>query len=205
MPGRARTVSDALAWGDAVVPIGFRSDSESIGGVRRRTRGLRHDKPGWALGTPAYDGEMRFEALGPLRALEGVRAARSDTRSGLGGPKQRLVLALLLAEPNAVVPVDRLVDGVWGERPPDSARHTLQAYVSELRKAVGPAIERDGNGYRVAVDALAVGSAHRGTVSRRIASPRLGSALLETTAHPRRRAPSGSRRVRSCRSVTVRH
>jgi DNA-binding SARP family transcriptional activator len=57
------------------------------------------------------------------------------------------VLALLLAEPNVTVSVDRLIDGVWGEDPPDSARHTLQAYVSELRKVVGDVIDRDGIGY----------------------------------------------------------
>ena len=67
----------------------------------------------------------------------------------LGGPKQRLVLALLLAEPNRVVSIDRLVDGLWGDEPPDSARHTVQSYVSELRKIVGAVIEREGAGYRV--------------------------------------------------------
>jgi basic membrane lipoprotein Med (substrate-binding protein (PBP1-ABC) superfamily)/DNA-binding SARP family transcriptional activator/Tol biopolymer transport system component len=70
----------------------------------------------------------------------------------LGGPKQRLVLALLLAEPNRVVSVDRLVDGLWGDDPPESARHTIQSYVSELRKVLGPAIESGGAGYRVRVD-----------------------------------------------------
>lgn len=69
----------------------------------------------------------------------------------LGGPKQRLVLALLLSEPNSVVSVDRLVDGLWGWDPPVTARHTVQAYVSELRKALGPSIERVGPGYRVNV------------------------------------------------------
>lgn len=70
----------------------------------------------------------------------------------LGGPKQQLVLALLLAQPNTTVSVDRLIDGVWGAAPPDSARHTLQSYVSELRKTLGEVIERDGTGYSVRVD-----------------------------------------------------
>ena len=60
----------------------------------------------------------------------------------LGGPKQRLVLAMLLAEPNRVVSVDRLVDALWGDYPPETARHTVQSYVSELRKALGSVITR---------------------------------------------------------------
>lgn len=98
----------------------------------------------------SYDAAVRFEVLGPLRVVAPVEAGASrpaPTERSLGGPKQRLVLALLLAEPNVTVSVDRLIDGVWGEDPPESARHTLQSYVSELRKAVGEVIERDGIGY----------------------------------------------------------
>lgn len=97
-----------------------------------------------------YDGAVRFEVLGSLRIVAPVDAGASvpaPVERSLGGPKQRLVLALLLAEPNLTVSVDRLIDGVWGEDPPDSARHTLQAYVAELRKVVGDVIERDGIGY----------------------------------------------------------
>ena len=62
------------------------------------------------------------------------------------------MIALLLAEPNTTVSVERLIDGLWGESPPESARHTLQSYVSELRKTVGEVIERDGAGYAIRVD-----------------------------------------------------
>jgi DNA-binding SARP family transcriptional activator len=81
--------------------------------------------------------------------VEAGASGPAPSERSLGGPKQRLVLALLLAEPNVTVSVDRLIDGVWGEDPPDSARHTLQSYVSELRKSVGEVIERDGIGYRL--------------------------------------------------------
>jgi basic membrane lipoprotein Med (substrate-binding protein (PBP1-ABC) superfamily)/DNA-binding SARP family transcriptional activator/Tol biopolymer transport system component len=85
--------------------------------------------------------------------MAAVRAGtRDDAPLSLGGPKQRLVLALLLAEPNRGVSIDRLVDGLWGDEPPDSARHTVQSYVSELRKIVGPVIEREGAGYRIRAD-----------------------------------------------------
>ena len=102
-----------------------------------------------------YDAAVRFEVLGPLRVVAGVGSggrAATVTEPALGGPKQRLVLALLLADPGRVVSLERLVDGLWGDDPPESARHTVQSYVSELRKALGPVIERDGSGYRVDVD-----------------------------------------------------
>lgn len=102
-----------------------------------------------------YASTVRFEVLGPTRVVAVVRTEGADdidAAPALGGPKQRLVLALLLAEPNHVVSVERLVDGLWGDDPPDSARHTIQSYVSELRKVLGPAIESVGAGYRVEAD-----------------------------------------------------
>ena len=101
----------------------------------------------------SYDGRVRFEVLGRLRVIDG------DDRSGgegaglrLGGARQQLVLAMLLAEANTVVSTDTLVDGLWGDSPPSAARHTVQGYVSELRKLLGPVIEREGTGYVVRVD-----------------------------------------------------
>lgn len=76
----------------------------------------------------------------------------------LGGPRQRALLALMLARANQVVSADRLVDELWGERPPPSAANALQYHVSRLRKALAPAdpvVTRD-SGYliRVAPDEL---------------------------------------------------
>lgn len=127
-----------------------------------------HPRPARDLAVPragneaaAYAPPMRFEVLGHLRARAvpapvGDAGPSGETEPSLGGPKQRLVLALLLARPNEVVSTDRLIDGVWGDDAPSTARHTLQGYVSELRKAVGPMLERVGNGYRVAVSAEAL-------------------------------------------------
>jgi DNA-binding SARP family transcriptional activator len=75
---------------------------------------------------------MRFQLLGPLEV------ERSGDRVALGGPKQRLVLALLLIRANQLVSTERLIDDIWGEDPPDAARPSLQSYVSHLRKALGP-------------------------------------------------------------------
>jgi basic membrane lipoprotein Med (substrate-binding protein (PBP1-ABC) superfamily)/DNA-binding SARP family transcriptional activator/Tol biopolymer transport system component len=86
-----------------------------------------------------------------VAAVEVGTRVGTTTEISLGGPKQRFVLARLLAEPDRVVSMDRLVDGLWGDDPPETARHTVQAYISELRKALGSLVERDGSGYRIRV------------------------------------------------------
>jgi basic membrane lipoprotein Med (substrate-binding protein (PBP1-ABC) superfamily)/DNA-binding SARP family transcriptional activator len=48
--------------------------------------------------------------------------------------------------------VERLVDEIWGDSPPPSAAHSLEAYVSRLRKVLAPhgvSLERRGRGYRL--------------------------------------------------------
>jgi len=58
----------------------------------------------------------------------------------------------LLLRAGEVVPDEHLVDEVWGDSPPASAAHSLEAYVSRLRQALAPhgaALERRGGGYRI--------------------------------------------------------
>ncbi len=66
-----------------------------------------------------------------------VEARRAGVTISLGGPKQRALLAIFLLHANEVASRDRLIDGLWGERAPASASHTLDDYVSRLRKALG--------------------------------------------------------------------
>ncbi len=62
----------------------------------------------------------------------------------LGGRRQRSLLAILLLRANKVVSADTVIDELWGEQPPDSAQHTLHAYVSRLRKSFRDAgVEQD--------------------------------------------------------------
>ena len=69
----------------------------------------------------------RFGILGPIEvAVAGI--VRPP-----GGPKQRLLLAVLLLEAPRPVSVDRLLDELWGETPPASGRSALQVLVSALR------------------------------------------------------------------------
>ncbi len=90
---------------------------------------------------------MEFRILGPLEAhRDGVVAAP-------GGPKQRALLALLLVHANEFVSNARLVDGLWGERPPESAPKALQVYVSQLRRELGRELVRTRpGGYELVVD-----------------------------------------------------
>ena len=65
---------------------------------------------------------------GPLEAEDG------GTRVDLGGGKQKALLGLLLLQAGRVVPMDRLIDGLWGEEVPESAPKMVQIFVSQLRK-----------------------------------------------------------------------
>jgi DNA-binding SARP family transcriptional activator/ABC-type oligopeptide transport system substrate-binding subunit len=56
----------------------------------------------------------------------------------LGGAKPRALLAFLLLHANEVVSRDRLIDALWGDRPPGTAEHSLDVQISRLRKALAP-------------------------------------------------------------------
>lgn len=68
--------------------------------------------------------------LGPMEALDRGRLLP------LGGRRQRALLALLLLHRDEVVTTDRLIDELWGERPPANAAKVLHVYVSRLRKSL---------------------------------------------------------------------
>ena len=71
----------------------------------------------------------------------------------LGGQKRRALLAALLLEANQVVSRDRLIDALWGEDPPDTARNTIQVYISQLRKLLPEgALETAPPGYRLVIE-----------------------------------------------------
>jgi SARP family transcriptional regulator, regulator of embCAB operon len=73
-----------------------------------------------------------FRILGPLEVETDGAAVR------LEGVKQRIILAALLTCANDVVGLDRLVDWLWGRRPPRSAATIVQAHVSRLRRLLEP-------------------------------------------------------------------
>lgn len=83
---------------------------------------------------------MRFEVLGPLtvRTQDGVAAPAPE-------PKVRALLAALLVRVGRPVPVDTLIDDLWGDRPPASPVNSLQTKVSQLRRTL-EAAEPGGRG-----------------------------------------------------------
>jgi predicted ATPase/DNA-binding SARP family transcriptional activator len=91
-------------------------------------------------------GNLEFGILGPLEAW------RDGEPIALGAAKQRALLARLLLQPDEVVPVDKLIEDVWGDKAPPTASQSVQLYVSNLRKVLGrETIRREGRGYAVAV------------------------------------------------------
>ncbi|MEZ0235376.1 MAG: winged helix-turn-helix domain-containing protein, partial [Actinomycetota bacterium] len=92
---------------------------------------------------------MQFRVLGPLEVDAG------DGPIPLGGPKQRAVLANLVIRANQLVPADTLIAEIWGEEPPERARHTLQTYVSNLRRTLGEdLLQGRSPGYVLVLDPL---------------------------------------------------
>ncbi|MFE7385317.1 BTAD domain-containing putative transcriptional regulator [Streptomyces zhihengii] len=74
-----------------------------------------------------------------VRLLGPVDAVGARGRIDLGGAKPRALLAALALEPGRVVSATRLVDVVWSDDPPASARALVQTYVSTLRRAFAEA------------------------------------------------------------------
>jgi len=74
---------------------------------------------------------MRFRLLGPVEVWAG------GDWQGIGAPKWRSVLAVLLINAGQIVPVDVLINEVWGERPPAKAGNLISIYVLRLRRLLG--------------------------------------------------------------------
>ena len=105
---------------------------------------------------------MEFRVLGPLEVVVEGRVL------ALGGTKQRALLAILVLDANRIVSADRLIDDLWGDEAADGAAHTLQVYVSQLRKALrtegSPPTDaflvRQGTGYVLRVEPGSVDLQH---------------------------------------------
>jgi DNA-binding SARP family transcriptional activator len=74
---------------------------------------------------------VAFGLLGPLT----VRRDNQVIPISFGN--QRVVLAVLLARANYIVPIEELADMIWSGQPPRTARVTVQNYVKRLRQTLG--------------------------------------------------------------------
>ena len=107
---------------------------------------------------------MEFRILGPTEVVAGGR--RVPLPSGRG----RSLLALLALHAGEPVTADRLIDELWGEDPPPTARTIVHGLVSRLRRVFesrgaktrpgGAPLQTFGSGYRLAIEPDAV-DAHR--------------------------------------------
>ncbi|MEU6348987.1 tetratricopeptide repeat protein [Streptomyces sp. NPDC047072] len=96
----------------------------------------------------------RFAVLGP------VRVWHDDGEIRLGAAQQRLLLALLMAHAGRPVPLEELIDALWGESPPSAPANAVYRHVGVVRRLLEPDLPnratgnwllRDAAGYRLNV------------------------------------------------------
>jgi cytochrome P450/DNA-binding SARP family transcriptional activator len=90
---------------------------------------------------------MRIRVLGPVEV-------RNDGHwHGPGTPKQRAILAALVAASGTTVSTDQLIDGVWHEDVPQTAVNLIQGHIARLRRALddrfGKLLRTQTPGYRL--------------------------------------------------------
>jgi DNA-binding SARP family transcriptional activator len=112
---------------------------------------------------------MEIRLLGPVEVV----SARGPVP--IGSEKQRALLAFLALRPQRLVTNDALVDGLWGDDPPDGAVKALRFHVSRLRGILRQADAADTlqtrpGGYLLAVAEDAVDVVH---FERSVAEARL--------------------------------
>ncbi|WP_223830295.1 AfsR/SARP family transcriptional regulator [Nocardiopsis quinghaiensis] len=130
-------------------------------------------------------GEPTFRVLGPLQ----VRS--HEARVPIPPGRQQVVLSALLLEVGKVVSTDYLIDAIWDEDPPDTARTQVQICVSKLRKRLAPAgvdLLTRVSGYIIEVDPGRIDAGHAERLSGR--------------AHAARRDGDTERASALCREAT---
>lgn len=89
------------------------------------------------MAVPTADGDSptggpRFAVLGPVQVIVDGEPVP------IGSPGARALLMLLVLHANQVVSIDRIIDGLWGDDPPATARTIVHGYVSRLRRVLEP-------------------------------------------------------------------
>src|SRR4051812_16444093 len=91
---------------------------------------------------------MELRLLGPIEVIDDDGLAVE-----LPGGKPRLLLALLALNAGRQVSIERLVDALWGDTPPETAPKIVLGYISRLRKLLPrELLETRGSGYVLRVD-----------------------------------------------------
>src|SRR4029077_5856446 len=90
-----------------------------------------------------------------VRVLGAFELVVDGDRKQLAGMRQRAVLALLVLHRGHTLSIDRIVDELWSDEAPATARKAVQVYVSQLRRALGDAasvLATADPGYRLSAD-----------------------------------------------------
>ena len=120
---------------------------------RRAAIHLRFLCPGRRVSVSRVGAAVELTILGPFEVR--VDGKPIDP----GGIRQRSLLAILALHRNEVVSTDSLIDQLWGDAPPPTALHTVQVFVSRLRRVLGSAADRlvtRGPGYVLELDVDAI-------------------------------------------------
>ncbi len=105
------------------------------------------------VGGATYEGDIVEQMLAghcmpiSVRIIGNLQVRRGDavlTAATLGGPKPRQIFEILLLKLGTPVSKDRLVELLWGGRPPGEALATLESYVSVLRRNLQPGCAKTG-------------------------------------------------------------
>lgn len=94
---------------------------------------------------------MEFRLLGPLELVD------NGQQLNVGGPRLRIVLAMLALEANRVAPLEQLIEAVWGTEPPVTARSQIQICISGLRRTFADAGRSNAIGTRASGYLLSIG------------------------------------------------
>ncbi|MBC3840516.1 hypothetical protein GXW82_10505 [Streptacidiphilus sp. 4-A2] len=115
---------------------------------------------------------MKYGLLGPLTIESGGQQVQ------IPGPRLRAALAMLLLQNGSPVAVEQFIDGLWGERSPQTARAQIHNIISKLRKALpaeaGGQLQLVNGAYQFMVPPDAIDAA------RFIASVRAARAAVRT-------------------------
>lgn len=123
------------------------------------------------------DHPVEFNVLGPVTVVDGAESLN------IGGPKQRTVLAMLIASHGRPVSNDVIAEAVYGVDASSRNRRNVQTYVSTLRSIVGDVIVKQGSGWfldvdRSQIDSLAFENLYESVRTNSDATPEASARLL---------------------------
>ncbi|RAJ32096.1 DNA-binding SARP family transcriptional activator [Kitasatospora sp. SolWspMP-SS2h] len=84
---------------------------------------------------------VRIDLLGPLEIGHSMKSVQSHDTARVTASKPRRVLALFAVNAESTVGVDRIIDELWPDGPPNTVKTIVQTYVHQLRKMFAAVLE----------------------------------------------------------------